>query len=247
MLGLIHRTVLGCGPAHFASMFRPSPPSSSQKHCWHLQSHRGSQNLLKLVRSTLNLTDVCNLLPARVVDQMSVAAMQHELQCILKFRAASREDDWQHTFSPRVSLPEHPWDSIVPSSPFSRQQFWFLMTWSQCRCAQRPLPEARSLERLASPSIDREEACDGQGPSRCQARSAGGRKQAMEGSAPTLTIFACVGVLFLGGVLRCRAPWPHNDGMQGPKLGRRLRGKIVYADDLVANLGHDLGSSRGGG
>ena len=40
----------------------------------------------------------------------------------------------------------------------------------------------------------------------------------LSGCAPALTIFACVGVLFLGGVLRCRAPWPHNDGMQGPKL-----------------------------
>ena len=34
MLGLIHRKVLGCGPRHFASMFRLAPPSSSQKHCW---------------------------------------------------------------------------------------------------------------------------------------------------------------------------------------------------------------------
>ena len=40
-----------------------------------------------LVRSTLGLTDV----PARVVEQKSVAAMQHELQCLLKFRAANRE------------------------------------------------------------------------------------------------------------------------------------------------------------
>ena len=38
ILGLIHRTVLGCGPRHFASMFRLSPPSSFQKHCWQLQS-----------------------------------------------------------------------------------------------------------------------------------------------------------------------------------------------------------------
>ena len=30
----------------------------------------------------------------------------------------------------------------------------------------------------------------------------------VSGSAPALTIFALVGVLFLGGVLRCRAPWP---------------------------------------
>ena len=90
-------------PRHFASMFQLAPPSTSQKHCWHLQSHRGFRNLQKLVRSTLGLTDVSNLLPARVVEQKSVVAMQHELQCLLKFRAVNREDGWQHTFSPRVS------------------------------------------------------------------------------------------------------------------------------------------------
>ena len=108
MLGLIHRTVLGCDPRHFASMFQLAPPSTSQKHCWHFQAHRGSRNLQKLVRSTLGLTDVYNLLPARVVEQTSVAAMQHELQCLLKFRAVNREDGWLHTFSPNVSLSEHP-------------------------------------------------------------------------------------------------------------------------------------------
>ena len=29
MLGLIHRSVFGCGPRHFANMFLPSPPSAS--------------------------------------------------------------------------------------------------------------------------------------------------------------------------------------------------------------------------
>ena len=80
----------------------------SETLCWHLQSHRRYRNLQKLVRSTLGLTDVYNLLPARVVGQKSVAVMQHELQCLLKFRAVNREDGWQHTFSPRVSLSEHP-------------------------------------------------------------------------------------------------------------------------------------------
>ena len=39
MLVLIHRTVLGCDTRHFASIFRLAPPSSSQKHCWQLQSY----------------------------------------------------------------------------------------------------------------------------------------------------------------------------------------------------------------
>ena len=80
MLGLIHRSFLGCGPRHFASMFQLAPPSTSQKHCLHLQSHRGSCHLQKLVRSTLGLTDFYNLLPGRV----------HELQCLLKIQSSEQ-------------------------------------------------------------------------------------------------------------------------------------------------------------
>ena len=94
-----HDEILQCCPRHFASMFQPAPPSTSQEHCWHPQSHRGSRNQQKLVR-TVGLTDVYNLLLARVVE--SVAAMQ------LKLRAVNREDGWQHTFSLRVSLSQHP-------------------------------------------------------------------------------------------------------------------------------------------
>ena len=35
---------------------------------------------------------------------------------------------------------------------------------------------------------------------------------------PRSQIFAFVGVLFLGGVLRCRAPWLRKDGTRGPQL-----------------------------
>ena len=45
MLGLIHRSVLGCGPRHFANMFLPSPPSVSQKHDKQLLSHRSPRHL----------------------------------------------------------------------------------------------------------------------------------------------------------------------------------------------------------
>ena len=80
MLGLIHRSVLGCGPRHFANMFLPSPPSVSQKHDKQLLSHRSPRHLQILSRSALGLVDVYNLLPAQVVGQKSVASMQHELQ-----------------------------------------------------------------------------------------------------------------------------------------------------------------------
>ena len=97
MLGLIHRSVLGCGPRHFTNMLLPSPPSASQKH-----------DLQVLSRSALGLIDVYNLLPAQVVCQKSVASMQHELQAPLKFRVRSGDSYWLHTFSPRVPLHEHP-------------------------------------------------------------------------------------------------------------------------------------------
>ena len=63
MLGLIHRSVLGCGPRHFANMFLTSPPSVSQKHDKQLLSHRSPRHLQILSRSALGLVDVYNLLP----------------------------------------------------------------------------------------------------------------------------------------------------------------------------------------
>ena len=139
---------------------REHVPLEHHRLCWHLQSHRGSRNLQKLVRSTLGLTDVYNLLPARVVEQKSIAAMQHELQCLLKFRG------WQHTFSPRVSLSEHPlhhvsaaalvphdvefvslrsasiaWDTITGAVGFLR---WTLRKTAMAKAPPAVTPQARS-------------------------------------------------------------------------------------------------------
>ena len=61
-----------------------------------------------LARSALVLVDVFYLLPQHVVEQKSTAAMQHELQTLLKFCAANGDDSRFHTFSPRVPLSEHP-------------------------------------------------------------------------------------------------------------------------------------------
>ena len=90
MLGLIHRSVLGGGPRHFANMFLPSPPSASQKHDKQLLTHRSPRHLQILSRSALGLVDVYNLLPAQVVCQKSVASMQHELQALFKIQSAER-------------------------------------------------------------------------------------------------------------------------------------------------------------
>ena len=173
MLGMIHRTVLGCGPRHFASMFQNAPPSTSQKHCWHLQSHRRSRNSQKLIRSILG-SHRC-LLPARVVEQKSVAAMQHELQCLLKFRAVNREDDWHYTFSPRVSQSEHPLHHFswlcCDVQPLSRQQ----LGGSRCGvCVAALSAHCLGHDHWSgwSPSIRSDQ----------QARSAGGRQHATEGN-----------------------------------------------------------------
>ena len=58
MLGLIHRSVLGGGPRHFANMFLPSPRSVSQKHDKQLLSHRSPRHLQILSRSTL-MSTIC--------------------------------------------------------------------------------------------------------------------------------------------------------------------------------------------
>ena len=59
-------------------------------------------------------------------DQTSVAAIQHELQCLLKFSAVSREDGWQHTCSPRVSLAVHPLPPFRSISGLVRRWWWLI-------------------------------------------------------------------------------------------------------------------------
>ena len=74
MLGLIHRSVLGCGSRHFANMFLLSPPSASQKYDKQLFTHRSPRHLQILTRSALGLVGVYNLSPAQVVRQKGLYA-----------------------------------------------------------------------------------------------------------------------------------------------------------------------------
>ena len=83
MLGLIHRSVLGCGSRHFANMFLPSPPSVSQKHDKQLLSHRNPRHLQILSRSALGLVCVYNLFPAQVVGTATVAGFTPSLHVSL--------------------------------------------------------------------------------------------------------------------------------------------------------------------
>ena len=68
MLGLIHRTVLGSGPAQFKVLFEKDVRSrdhvtrlQKSRHSKQLVEHRGGLEILQ--RSALGLTSVYNLLP----------------------------------------------------------------------------------------------------------------------------------------------------------------------------------------
>ena len=100
----------------FGDMFQPASPSVFQKHGEQLCLHRGPRHLQMLARSAVGLVDVYILLPEHVVEQKSAAAMQHELQMLLKFGAPNGDDSWLRTFSPRVPLSEHPMRLFLETS-----------------------------------------------------------------------------------------------------------------------------------
>ena len=125
MLGLIHRSILGYGPRDtLRACFSPLRRWSHSKH---LRSHRGPRHLQMLPRSALGHADVYNLLPARVVEQKSVASMQHELQMLLKFREKTiqaRKGSKSAWTVQRVSglRPQSPRKPTRPSESPSRSQ-----------------------------------------------------------------------------------------------------------------------------
>ena len=116
MLGLIHRTVLGRGPAQFRELFKLAPldgqtartRSQCSRHRFQLEDPRDKQHSHMLARSALGLVWVYNHLPPRVVEQASVSQFQAELQRVVKDRAAARCADWAQSLSPRVPLTSHP-------------------------------------------------------------------------------------------------------------------------------------------
>ena len=87
---LIHRSVLGGGPMHFANMLLPSPPSASQKHVKQLLTHRSPRHWQILSRSALGLVDVYNLFPAQVVCQRSVGSHAAQTSGSSKIQSAER-------------------------------------------------------------------------------------------------------------------------------------------------------------
>ena len=121
MLGLIHRTVLGRGPAHFRSLFKADVRARREgvgKHSLQLQSlpdHYsdfllpGSSPAQYIQNSAHGLVRIYNLLPACIVEASAcVPSFQRALQALVQERANSNYCDWKRTLSPRVPLYRHP-------------------------------------------------------------------------------------------------------------------------------------------
>ena len=114
MLGLIQRSVLGLGPAHFQQFFKLAANRTerftrrrSDLHKWQLVDERN--NMLEIGRrSALGLISIYNMLPQSIVESRTVAAFQSGLQEMVKAEALSGNVMWRQTLSPRLSLLTHP-------------------------------------------------------------------------------------------------------------------------------------------
>ena len=117
MLGLIHRTVLGEGPAHFQRFFKVSETGTGHWTRLGKRKHEHDRQLVQAHftkcpelqrRSALGLVAVYNLLPKQVVSQKTVKDFQGELQNVLVERATAGCENWALTFSPRLPWWSHP-------------------------------------------------------------------------------------------------------------------------------------------
>ena len=113
LLGVIHRAVLGIGPAHFHEFIRPpwrwqSRRVVRQRHRFHLEDSIDGHHLDVYRNSIFGLIRVYNLLDAHIIEQRSVSAFQSMLQQLLFARVCAGCTDWRDTFSPRIPMHAHP-------------------------------------------------------------------------------------------------------------------------------------------
>jgi hypothetical protein len=102
MLGLIHRTAMGKGPAQFKEFFKRDP------HTKALHDPRNDSNAPITRRFALGLVAIYNLLPQSIRGSKTVSAFQRSLQeCVVKFALAGYPQ-WAEVFSPRIPLVSHP-------------------------------------------------------------------------------------------------------------------------------------------
>ena len=111
MLGIIHRSVLGLGPAQFHQYFRPADATTNpngktaaRRHKHQLMTHRVGNYLEVMKASVLGLVDIYNILPAYVADAPTVHIFQRRLQEIACTEAKNAQPGWQKTDSPRNSI-----------------------------------------------------------------------------------------------------------------------------------------------
>ena len=109
LLGLIHRTVLGQGPAHFKKWFFPAEgPTHSyatrhqgEKHSRQLFDYLDGSHTELLRRSALGLTQTYNKLPQSTVDAKSVSTFQKKLQLHVKELAQKKAENWENALNCR--------------------------------------------------------------------------------------------------------------------------------------------------
>ena len=111
LLGVIHRTMLGKGPAQFLDFFQRDP----SQHGKVLDPRRLSKSPL-IKRSALGLVAIYiyiyNMFPLNLVAEKSISFFQRELQNVMITYAASGHPQWSEIFSPRLPLASHPLATI---------------------------------------------------------------------------------------------------------------------------------------
>ena len=115
MLGVIHRAVIGKGPTQINDYFKmesgalhPNGRSTLRKHNRQLRSFRRGKFLETIAKSIFGLVDIYNMLPQQIIDTTCVHNFQRQLQGLLKQQAILNVTDWEHLFSPRHALHNHP-------------------------------------------------------------------------------------------------------------------------------------------
>ena len=111
MLGIIHRSVLGEGPEHFAKYFvrnvngaQRDGREAARNHDKQLITHRKGKFRDLLSHSLLGLVDIYNLLPRFIVSAATVSDFQKRLQLLVIDAAANNHMGWQEIVSPRNTL-----------------------------------------------------------------------------------------------------------------------------------------------
>ena len=108
MLGVIHRTVLGKGPAQLQQFFCRKAKEGvartrlqARRHDCQLVEYCDGHHTELIRRSVLGLISVYNLLPQHAVQATSVSLFHSCLQSLVQERALGGDEAWRDLLSPR--------------------------------------------------------------------------------------------------------------------------------------------------